>query len=131
MSAAVSPINFKTLDAHKGGARGRRGLPGEKTADMPYSFDKVWGAACLVLQRARWSIVRADRALGHLEVKVPPVALVKWKEPFYVDLTRVDGGLTRVSVTTMPTYQLFDWGITGQYIDSFLSSLEKTLESSR
>ncbi len=105
-------------------------MPREKTVDVPYSFDKVWGAACLVLQRARWSITRADVASGRLEVRVPPLALVKWEEPFYIDVTKIDGGSTRVSVTTMPTYQLFDWGITGQYIDSFLSSLEKTLESS-
>ncbi len=102
-------------------------MPREKTVDVPYSFDKVWGAACLVLQRARWSIIKADMASGHIEVKVPPVALVKWEDPFYVEISRVGGELTRVSVTTMPTYQLFDWGITGQYIESFLAELERRL----
>ena len=105
-------------------------MPKERTLDLPYPFDRVWDAASLVFQRARWNVTRTDRASGQFEVKVV-MDLLTGAETFYVDLTRIDNNSTRVRVAPYPgrsLTELFDWGITGQYIDSFLSGLESALE---
>ena len=103
-------------------------MPKERTVDLPYAFDTVWDAASLVLQRARWNVTRADKALGHFQVKAV-MDLLTSVETFYIDLARIDNNSTRVRMGGTVTYPPFDLTMSDQYIDSFLSKLESTLKS--
>ncbi len=104
-------------------------LPKEEVVDLSYPFDKVWDAALLVLQQARWSVTRTDKEAGGLEVKVVMDSLT-WTETFYLNLTRVNDDATRVVMGRVGLAQPLDWGISGQYIDSFLSKLASALAGS-
>ncbi len=103
-------------------------LPKEKPVDLSYPFDKVWDAALLVFQQARWNVTKANKGTGGLEVKVI-MDLLTWTETFYLNLARIDDNATRVVMGRIGLSQPLDWGIAGQYIDSFLSKLESTLRS--
>jgi hypothetical protein len=96
--------------------------------DLPYSFDRVWDAAISVLQQAKWDITKADKAKGGIEVLVV-MDMVTWTETFFVNLTRNNDSSTRVTMGRIGLAQPVDWGISRQYIESFLKKLETVLKS--
>ncbi len=98
--------------------------------NLSYPFDKVWDTTLLVLQRAGWNVTKVNKGSGGIEVKVVMDSLT-WAETFYLNLGRIDHNATQVVIGRVGLSQPFDWGIAGQYIDSFLSSLESTLASSK
>ena len=102
-------------------------MPKEGFADLPYPFDRVWDTANLVLRKANWTITKADKSSGFFEVTLS-MDLLTWTEPLYVKLTRIDDNSTKVVVAMMPNYQPLDWGISSQYLDSFLSALTRSLK---
>ena len=74
-----------------------------------------------------WSLVRADKGTGGLEVKIV-MDLLTWTETFYVNVTRIDENTTRVLMGRIGLSQPLDWGLAGQYIDSFFNRLESALQ---
>ncbi len=96
--------------------------------DLPYSFDKVWYAALSVLEQAKWNVTRADKATGGIEVHVV-MDMITWTETFFVNLTRNNDNSTRVIMGRIGLAQPVDWGISRQYIESFLNRLDTALKS--
>jgi hypothetical protein len=96
--------------------------------DLPYSFDRVWDAAISVLQQAKWNVTRADKAAGGIEVHVV-MDMITWTEAFFVNLTRNNDDSTRVIMGRIGLAQPVDWGISRQYIESFLNKLASVLKS--
>ncbi len=101
-------------------------MPKERTVDLRYAFDRVWDAASLVLQGAKWNVTKADKVLGRFEVKVV-MDLLTSVDTFYIELSAIDNNSTRVRMGGTVTYPPFDLAISGQYTDSFLSKLESAL----
>ena len=104
-------------------------MPLERTVDFPYSFDKVWDTSLLVLQRARWNVTRANKETGGIEIHVI-MDSVTWTETFYLNMARIDGGITKVLMGRIGLSQPVDWGLARQYIDSFFAKLDSTLRES-
>jgi hypothetical protein len=102
-------------------------LPLDKTADLPYAFEKVWDASIQVVQNAGWNTTKADKTTGSIELKIV-MDSITWTETFYVNLTRIDENTTRVLIGRIGLSQPFDWGMARQYIDSFFNKLESTLK---
>jgi hypothetical protein len=102
-------------------------LPKEQVRDVPYPFEKVWDVALQTLQRSGWDLIRADKATGGLEMKVV-MDLLTWTETFYVNMARIDESKTRILIGRIGLSQPLDWGLAGQYIDSFLNKIESTLQ---
>ncbi len=96
--------------------------------DVPYPFEKVWDAALQILRQPEWDLVRADKGTGGIEVKVV-MDLLTWSETFYVNVARIDESTTRVFMGRIGLSQPLDWGLAGQYIDSFFNRLEIILRS--
>jgi hypothetical protein len=96
--------------------------------DAPYPFEKVWDAALQILRQPEWDLVRADKGTGGIEVKVV-MDLLTWSETFYVNVARIDESTTRVLMGRIGLSQPLDWGLAGQYIDSFFNRLEIILRS--
>lgn len=99
----------------------------DKVRDVPYPFEKVWDVALQILQQSGWDLIKADKATGCLEMKVV-MDLLTWTETFYVNMARVDESKTRILIGRIGLSQPLDWGLAGQYIDSFLNRLESTLQ---
>ena len=96
--------------------------------DLPYSFDRVWDTAISVLQQAKWNVTRADKATGGIEVHVV-MDMITWTETFFVNLTRNHDDSTGVIMGRIGLAQPVDWGISRQYIESFLNKLETAVRS--
>jgi len=107
---------------------GVRKSPTNEGLDLPYSFDRVWDAAISVLQQARWNVTRANKATGGIEVHVV-MDMITWTETLFVNLTRNNDDSTRVIMGRIGLAQPVDWGISRQYIESFLNKLETALKS--
>ncbi len=84
-------------------------MPGAKTVDLCYRFDRVWDAISLVLERAQWNVVKMDRVSGLFQVKLN-MGLITNVEDLYIRLERISDNSTRVWVGKTPTYPLSDWG---------------------
>jgi hypothetical protein len=102
-------------------------LAKDHVRDEPYPLEKVWDAALQILRQPGWDLVRADEGTGHLEVKVV-MDLLTWTETFYVNVVRIDEDNTRVLMGRIGLAQPLDWGIAGQYIDSFFNRLGSALQ---
>ncbi|TMI63795.1 hypothetical protein E6H12_04935 [Candidatus Bathyarchaeota archaeon] len=99
----------------------------DQARDVPHPFEKVWDTAFRILQQPGWNLVRADKGTGGLEVKIV-MDLLTWTETFYVNVTRIDENTTRVLMGRIGLSQPLDWGLAGQYIDSFFNRLESALQ---
>ena len=96
--------------------------------DLPYAFDTVWDAAISVLQEAKWNVTKADKAKGGIEVHVV-MDMITWTETLFVNVTRNNDNSTRVIMGRVGLAQPVDWGISRQYVESFLNKLETVLKS--
>ena len=96
--------------------------------DLPYAFDRVWDAAISVLQEAKWNVTKADKAKGGIEVHVV-MDMITWTETLFVNVTRNNDNSTRVIMGRVGLAQAVDWGISRQYVESFLNKLETVLKS--
>jgi hypothetical protein len=96
--------------------------------DLPYSFDRVWDAAISVLQESKWNVTKADKAKGGIEVHVV-MDMITWTETSFVNLTRNNDKSTRVMIGRIGLAQPVDWGISRQYVESFLNKLASALKS--
>ena len=96
--------------------------------DLPYAFDRVWDAAISVLQEAKWNVTKADKAKGGIEVHVV-MDMITWTETLFVNVTRNNDNSTRVIMGRVCLAQPVDWGISRQYVESFLNKLETVLKS--
>ncbi|TMI51332.1 hypothetical protein E6H18_01625 [Candidatus Bathyarchaeota archaeon] len=96
--------------------------------DLPYAFDRVWDAAISVLQEAKWNVTKADKAKGGIEVHVV-MDMITWTETLFVNVTRNNDNSTRVIMGRVGLAQPVDWGISRQYVESFLNKLETVLKS--
>ncbi len=102
----------------------------ERTVDLRYPYDTVWDAASQVLQKAGWTVSKADRSSGRFEVRVGGITGLHdfpWTGKMIISLSRNENGSTRVQVGGIRRMQLH-WGTTRVYLDSFLYELEKALE---
>ena len=95
--------------------------------DLPYAFDRVWDAAISVLQEAKWNVTKADKAKGGIEVHVV-MDMITWTETLFVNVTRNNDNSTRVIMGRIGLAQPVDWGISRQYIESFLNKLASALK---
>jgi hypothetical protein len=102
-------------------------LAKDQARDVPHPFEKVWDEAFRILSQPGWNLVRADKGTGGLEVKIV-MDLLTWTETFYVNVTRIDENNTRVLMGRIGLSQPLDWGLAGQYIDSFFNRLESALQ---
>ena len=104
----------------------------ERTADLPFPFDKVWDAARRVFEHEGWLLKKADKAAGRYEVLVNiptdqlalPVPLV---EKFQVDITRIDANSTKVHAAIR--FKQWHWGTTAWHVNTFFAELQKQLNS--
>ena len=55
--------------------------------------------------------------------------MITWTETFFVNVTRNNDNSTRVIMGRIGLAQPVDWGISRQYVESFLRKLEDTLKS--
>ncbi len=99
----------------------------DQARDVPHPFEKVWDTTFRILRQPGWNLVRADKGTGGLEVKIV-MDLLTWTETFYVNVTRIDENTTRVLMCRIGLSQPLDWGLAGQYIDSFFNRLESALQ---
>jgi len=91
--------------------------------NVPYPFEKVWDATLEILRQPDWDLVRADKGMGGLEVRIV-MDLLTWTETFYVNVARIDENNNRVLMGEIGLSQPLDWGLASQYIDSFFNRLE-------
>ena len=106
--------------------RWEHNLAKDEVRDLPYPFESVWDSALMILQQPGWNVVSADKGTGGLEAKIV-MDLLTWTETFYVNIVRIDENATRVHMGRIGVSQPLDWGLAGQYIDSFLNKLESAL----
>ena len=99
----------------------------DQARDVPHPFEKVWDTTFRILRQPGWNLVRADKGTGGLEVKIV-MDLLTWTETFYLNVTRIDENTTRVLMGRIGLSQPLDWGLAGQYIDSFFNRLESALQ---
>ena len=81
-----------------------------------------------VLQQAKWDVTKADKITGGIEVHVV-MDMITWTETFFVNLKRNSDDSTRVIMGRIGLAQPADWGISHQYIESFLNRLNTTLKT--
>jgi hypothetical protein len=55
--------------------------------------------------------------------------MITWTETFFVNLTRNNDNSTRVIMERIGVAQPVDWGLSRQYVESFLNKLETTLKN--
>ena len=109
-----------------------RGLSEERTADLPFPFDRVWDAARRVFEKEGWVLRKADRAVGRYEamVGIPSDRLPSLSssiEKFQVDIARIDENSTRVHAAIR--LEEWHWGTTAWHVNTFFAELQKKLVS--
>ena len=106
-----------------------RGLREERTADIPFSYDKVWDAVRRAFEQSQWRVKKVDRVAGRYEVlvNIPTDQLALsglLPEKFQVDITRIDANSTKVHAAIR--FEQWHWGTTAWHVNTFFAELQKT-----
>ena len=96
-----------------------------RTVFVHASPEKVVNQSEQVFKRFGWKLWTVDRSKGTIEAGTRPTWL-SWGEKVIVRLTRDSNGTT-VTISSVPSGQLFDWGKSEANVKRFTEELENEL----